>query len=135
MKAHVRDRVLHVLTLSAFSVAAASFFMHVYPARAESRPLSEKERTGVIRSLATILKDPDSARYQWPNKVHDSVYCGLVNAKNSYGGYTGFVPYVAFVNTDKGHLETAVLQRATTNEGDPMSMSVIKMCNDHGYFR
>lgn len=135
MKAHKRDRLLHVLGLPAFSIAAVSLFMNVYPARAESRPLSDKERTGVIRSLATMLKDPDSARYQWPNKVHDSVYCGLVNAKNSYGGYTGFVPYFAFVNTDRGNLETVVLQIATTDERDPTSMSVMSMCNDHGYFR
>ncbi len=28
--------------------------------------------------------------------------CGLVNAKNSYGGYTGFTAYRAFVAEAKG---------------------------------
>lgn len=48
------------------------------------------------------LKDPDSAQFRWPNgfvagahqplmekPIYGWVTCGTVNAKNSYGGYTG----------------------------------------------
>ncbi|MDH0520842.1 hypothetical protein [Achromobacter xylosoxidans] len=39
--------------------------------------------------LAT-LKDPDSAKFR-----NQKSFCGEVNAKNSYGGYTGFKRFIA----------------------------------------
>lgn len=42
----------------------------------------EKE---TISAVKNSLKDPDSAQFQ-----DVKGYCGEVNAKNSYGGYTGF---------------------------------------------
>lgn len=52
--------------------------------------------------LRSKLKDPDSAQFTWPNPFVHGWYqrpfgqrylgwitCGTVNAKNSYGGYTG----------------------------------------------
>ncbi|MFK3912046.1 hypothetical protein ACI2JI_08155 [Enterobacter cancerogenus] len=59
------------------------------------------------------LKDPDSAKfsnYTNPHKEvmvenHKFIYgystCVLVNAKNSYGGYTGNQLYWAFIRNDK----------------------------------
>lgn len=47
----------------------------------------------ITKALADSLKDPDSAQfkdieiYRYDGEIHA---CGLVNAKNSYGGYTGF---------------------------------------------
>ena len=46
------------------------------------------------------LKDPDSARFQNVRLVpyaSGKVVCGEVNAKNSYGGYVGYTPFVAGV--------------------------------------
>lgn len=48
------------------------------------------------------LKDPDSAQFK-ALKVfrRDDDYiavCGEVNAKNSYGGYAGFTPFVAHIS-------------------------------------
>lgn len=64
----------------------------------------------------TRLKDPDSAKYQYgtPAKAYANnglAYGGkvawsgyalpvAVNAKNSYGGYTGYKPYVILFNGD-----------------------------------
>lgn len=52
--------------------------------------------------IKSTLKDPDSARFTWPNDFRSGWYqrpfgqryfgwitCGTVNAKNSYGGYVG----------------------------------------------
>ena len=44
--------------------------------------------------IKALLKDPDSAQI-----THLGAYCGLVNAKNSFGGYTGNSRWLA---TDKG---------------------------------
>jgi hypothetical protein len=41
-----------------------------------------------------ILKDPDSAKFRTEFVGKDGAVCGFVNAKNSYGGYSGFERYV-----------------------------------------
>lgn len=56
----------------------------------------------IEEAIRGSLKDPDSARFEWPNGFAHGWYqvpfgqryigwitCGTVNAKNSYGGYTG----------------------------------------------
>lgn len=47
---------------------------------------------GVIEEL----KDPDSANFRNEKVIQNETgmyVCGEVNAKNSYGGYVGFMPY------------------------------------------
>jgi len=44
------------------------------------------------------LKDPNSAEFKNMRLVkylNGHVVCGTVNAKNSFGGYTGFTPFIA----------------------------------------
>lgn len=56
-------------------------------------------------TAAKSFKDPDSAKWDRmqqamrPNTKGEptDVVCGYVNAKNSYGGYTGAKPFVFFV--------------------------------------
>lgn len=65
--------------------------------------ISAKSRELVVGKL----KDPESARFK-DSKVlavadgrgHRYFFCGLVNAKNSYGGYTGNSDYVFEVKAD-----------------------------------
>ncbi|MAR55992.1 MAG: hypothetical protein CMM93_02310 [Rickettsiales bacterium] len=48
------------------------------------------------KGLEKRLKDPDSAEYRnvrYNGGQPHSAVCGEVNSKNSYGGYTGFVPF------------------------------------------
>lgn len=58
------------------------------------------------KAVAYSLKDPESAKFR---NVRVSPYmggyvvCGEVNAKNSYGGYTGFTRF--FGDADAGTLE------------------------------
>jgi len=56
------------------------------------------------------LKDPDSAKYQdihvyemmrQGDQVKIYTVCGKINAKNGFGGYTGFHDFVATVGFDK----------------------------------
>lgn len=70
------------------------------------------------------LKDPQSAvfsnmvRAMRPNakNVPTDTICGSVNAKNSYGGYTGVRPFVHFVSDNSVHiagesaLDTTIVQ-------------------------
>jgi hypothetical protein len=53
-------------------------------------------------AFAPTLKDADSARFraiQYKAEKEAGVWamCGEVNAKNSYGGYVGFAPFLALV--------------------------------------
>lgn len=68
------------------------------------------------RAVAAKMKDPESARFAdvahrvSPNARGEptDVVCGMVNAKNSFGGYTGARPFVYMVD----------LKQAQLTEGD-----------------
>lgn len=55
-------------------------------------------------NLKANLKDPESAKFRglFVSKLDSGAYalCGKVNSKNSFGGYTGFVRFIASVNPD-----------------------------------
>lgn len=46
------------------------------------------------------LKDPDSKIVEYTSRPIGSLVCGRVNAKNSYGGYTGKEPFFAYFGHD-----------------------------------
>ena len=73
------------------------------------RPIIQAENT-----VRTRLKDPDSARFAGVslNEKTGSI-CGWVNAKNSWGGYTGMTEFVLIVPTGE-----FVLRPATSGQSD-----------------
>lgn len=50
------------------------------------------EFAGAKARVSAQLKDPASAEFKDVDQAGDRV-CGEVNARNSFGGYTGFVPF------------------------------------------
>jgi hypothetical protein len=46
------------------------------------------------RTLERDLKDPQSVQYREVRSFQSGSVCGEFNAKNSYGAYTGFKPFV-----------------------------------------
>jgi len=61
-----------------------------------------EERTIEVtkKIVASTLKDPDSAKFlnlRMVNYYGGKLVCGNINAKNSYGGYTGYTRFVAGV--------------------------------------
>ena len=61
---------------------------------APKRDLEPNEKLALSPLFATKLKDPTAALFKWMPVVlveREGVtdYCGLVNGRNSYGGYTG----------------------------------------------
>lgn len=55
----------------------------------------------VIRQVRSALNDPDTAKFEgvrFNNKT--GAGCGLVNAKNKFGGYVGLLSFVARANGD-----------------------------------
>lgn len=64
-------------------------------------PLAETDKDVIRAEIRSMVKDPESARFQWiphiGNKPDKTLVCGFVNARNGYGGYTGFQPFLARV--------------------------------------
>jgi len=73
------------------------------------------------------MKDPESARFEWPyeftpNKSGADWTCARVNAKNSYGGYTGF-KWISVVVKD------GRVTRAVSDELEPW---IRRSCDEAG---
>jgi hypothetical protein len=53
--------------------------------------------------MIRILKDPDSAKFAdlFASRGSPRIICGLINAKNGYGGYTGMTPFTYYADTDR----------------------------------
>lgn len=61
---------------------------------------------GLVKST---LKDPDSAKFESLFKQSgesDGYVCGYVNAKNSYGGYTGKKQFYVYVDVLDGKINS-----------------------------
>ena len=59
------------------------------------RDATAKELAAIKAGLETSLKDAGSAKLQ-NVRFKGETFCGLVNAKNSYGAYAGYVPIKAW---------------------------------------
>lgn len=63
------------------------------PQRGTPVSLTSAQTSAVHAGVRANLKDPESARFESLTAVKDAagdtIVCGMVNAKNSYGGYTG----------------------------------------------
>ncbi|MBD2800332.1 hypothetical protein ID854_07650 [Xenorhabdus sp. M] len=115
----------------------------------EFRPLNQEEVSTVKAWVSRSLKDSDSAKFILRDRVvsvngePEYIYCGLVNAKNSYGGYSGWVIFQSFIVKNK--YERLI---ASTNIGQLPDMGafgqigkgqaqekiLFDMCVEKGYF-
>lgn len=92
------------------------------------------EKAAVLSVMQSHLKDPASAQYRWLAKRPGGHYCGMVNAKNSYGGYIGFQPFALILDDKLGLLKPLpVVMLASGNPDDPMSRVVRSACTEHGF--
>ncbi len=100
--------------------------------------LTSKEKSLIVKSVKRVLKDADSAKFRWmklPDRINPKIfveeYCGLVNAKNSYGAYTGFEPFSALVAR---HSTRPFEVISVTLSGDGLSSeNIASMCINSGY--
>ena len=65
--------------------------------------LTAAQTKALQSSISAQLKDPESARFSVTKATKGPsglvMACGLVNAKNSLGGYVGAQPYIAGITT------------------------------------
>lgn len=97
----------------------------------EPHELSGDEMQMVKDKVLSILKDPDSAQFkdiaasiaEEENGIVEA--CGYVNAKSSYGGYTGFQPFSIVIHTEKD-AETRPMMGSPTDGF--MSEAIVSLC-------
>ena len=70
---------------------------------AESREINKAQQ-----AVKELLVDPNSATFRYTRKALMGV-CGEVNAKNSFGGYTGFKKFHYSPASKEGNLEVSVI--------------------------
>ncbi|RUW24954.1 hypothetical protein [Mesorhizobium sp. M1E.F.Ca.ET.041.01.1.1] len=121
------------------AVLTASVALASAAAAQEAYELNDNEVAAIQRAVTLQLKDPDSAKFgpikavPFPGVKEGGVIlaCGLVNAKNGFGGYAGETPFVGVLATYRqtGEAEFVVRQIAGT-ETD--SATVISYCKSQG---
>lgn len=65
---------------------------------------ADRQWAAVAAAQLTVqkgLKDPDSAKFEGPVYHEPGYVCGRVNAKNSFGGYSGWKGFVLEVDTPR----------------------------------
>lgn len=83
-------RFLRGVLVSALLVSAGG------AAAAEPYQLSDAERALVEASIKRGMRDPAAAQFQRVAAAKDGAngfVCGMVNGKNGFGGYVGFLPF------------------------------------------
>lgn len=103
-----------------------------------SAELSNKDKSIISDAVREKLSDPDSAKFKWLPVITNELagsYCGLVNSKNRFGGYVGYVPYlVFFTRLPTGEIFNAMAIRvASGNEESISSQVTIDACARSGY--
>jgi hypothetical protein len=102
-------------------------------------PPSAASRKAIMAAVGDKLLDGESARYRWPNepvKPHAG-YCGFVNAKNSYGAYTGFKPFEILGlhsnNPNDHHVFVAFSVELSSTDEDLWKKVILPQCIEMGY--
>lgn len=88
------------------SVAVAALVFPISAMAQQSDPTDEVAYEAAKKAVLQQLKDPNSAQFgpsarqTKPNVRGEptDVVCGAVNARNSFGGYSGMSGFVYFVN-------------------------------------
>lgn len=80
-----------ILAVLFTSFSITSFGAERTPTNAEMKAIKTK--------IASRLKDPDSVKISDVRINKDGYVCGMVNGKNSYGGYVGKKPFMGLLAT------------------------------------
>lgn len=110
-------------------------FLSLIATLGSARELRSTEKNVISDAIRGSLRDPESARFTWPPYVDGvDLYCGYVNAKNSFGGYVGDTRFSAFVVLVEGEIRVAALVGIATGDPDSsQTFAVEQTCSAKGY--
>jgi hypothetical protein len=81
--------------MSRFAVTLCCAIASAASTTAFAAPGTAQDVRAIKASLQSRLKDADSAKIRGVQVAADGTTCGMLNAKNSYGAYNGFEPFLA----------------------------------------
>lgn len=121
----------------ATATVVACVFVFNAQASSKSRDLTPEEKAYVEKAVKATLKDPDSAQFKHTKLVLSSdgvvdPYCGMVNAKNSFGGYSGYSVFFVGITNNKDGKRVAIYL-GPQEESDVAQQSIIEVCAKQGY--
>lgn len=97
-----------------------------------SMELTAAQRRAVEAGVLKSLKDPESARFgeiAAARTPDGAIYvCGFVNARNSFGGYSGSSPFIGLLATVA---QATIFTPAAIESGRSASI-VLEMCREKG---
>jgi hypothetical protein len=107
---------------------------------AQTRQISNVERSLITSSYGHTLKDADSAQYKMqPIPLTDNqkdgrtVYCFEVNAKNSYGGYAGYKTVIGRITRVNGKITSYSYDGSSDDDARSIPSATADMCRAFGY--
>ena len=83
-------------------------------------PMTPDQTASIQKLIEGKLRDPASAQFRGLRalRAEQTLYvCGEVNARNGFGGYTGYVPFIVTSQNERGGRVTADLAREPTDAG------------------
>lgn len=90
-----RAVIFSAACMTALFVAGAFMTPPATPAqKPEIKPVAQIDAAMVEVVTRSLLKDPDSAKFEGIRPGLAGAWCGNVNAKNGFGGYTGMRRFV-----------------------------------------
>jgi hypothetical protein len=118
--------ILPALFLATAATASTSF---------DLRPLSTAETKLIQAAVADKLIDPSSPMFKmYPLSAKGDKYCGEVNAKNRFGGYTGYTVFTIFIDRDAKGKVTGVFHPSIDGKDDTLiAMLMRSRCMTDGY--
>lgn len=104
--------ILFMLSITAFTSIAAD--------------ISQKQKDAITDAVKAKLLDEDSAKFKFPPKQDEKIYCGQVNAKNKFGGYIGYSVFKVML------LDESSVYVIGVDSGDSEVNRI--SCAENGYF-
>jgi hypothetical protein len=106
---------------------------------AQSRPIASGERVVITGTYGAQLKDAPSALYKMPpipstdpSSGRGHAYCFEVNAKNSYGGFTGYKVVIGKVIRSAGKVTSFTHLGSSDDDVRSLPGATADMCRAMG---
>ena len=86
------------------------------------------------QTVGVYLKDDQSARWKLQQPTTLTVYCGWVNAKNSFGAYNGWEPFaIGYIKFSDDHARFISVPLFRRDPEDALAIFYFSECEKSGF--
>ena len=112
------------------AVLVSALLVAAFTSPAFAKDFTSAQKSKLQETVRQRLLDADSAKFTLPPYKGGKVYCGLVNSKNTYGGYAGNAIFQVFVVTPTLF---EFMGLGTADPENTHSMTLRQTCEQEGY--